>query len=106
MKTLVTIFGVFFVSLFFFAFILLTSIVLGAYYGWAMSILWSWFMVPIGLPKLSVVTFMGIFTIKSLLFTKEKALKPKDYTKDDYIGILIAPLAALLMGYLIKTFLM
>ncbi len=100
-----TVFGVF-VG---FALLIVVSALLN---GWVLSILWGWFIVPtFGLPKLSVVTAIGIaLTVHYLTYQYHKEAKSE---QDDELGILFMrsflfvifqPLLALMVGWVVHKF--
>lgn len=76
-------------------------------YGWALHLLWLWFVVPIfGLPVISIGQAIGISMIVSFL-TEQYIPKPKE-TKNtvgaDVIGFFLKPVVTVLIALLIKQF--
>jgi hypothetical protein len=72
-----------------------------AYNGWVASILWGWFVVPLGLPVLAWWQLGGAALILSVL--RGTAVEPKTdqawYTH--LLTAILAPLGALAMGWVI-----
>jgi hypothetical protein len=81
--------------------------------GWALSILWEWFIVPIGLPPVSVPMAVGIAIVVGFL-TKQTETKhcvdtrTKDEKITDAIASIVAmiayPLVALGIGWIVRGF--
>jgi hypothetical protein len=70
--------------------------------GWVLTYLWQWFIVPFGLPEISILHAWG-FAILIGMLTSPVNLK-EDTQKTDLnktIIALIAPLISLGVGYLI-----
>ena len=70
--------------------------------GWAISKLWAWFLVPLGVPAITIVHAIGIST----LFAFFKARTPPSDKDADWkslvgtiIGTFLAPLLAVLIGW-------
>ena len=91
------------------AFIALVLMIVSAMVnGWALSILWGWFIVPVfGLPKISIVQAAGI----NLLATTIVAQRPKDDEDDpklslakDFLFSILHPFLALMLGYVVHLF--
>lgn len=44
--------------------------------GWAISVLWGWFVVPLGVPALSILSAIGLsFLVELLTFNSTRAIK-------------------------------
>ena len=76
--------------------------------GWALSILWGWFMVPVfHLPTLRIPTALGIATVIGML-TEHVNWQKDDPEYDSmtkvFAGIL-GPMLCLLFGWIVKLFL-
>ncbi len=88
-----------------FALAFLFAAVLSAYQGWALSVLWAWFVQPLGAPHLGVIHAMGLMLIFALLTTGiKKAESPEKNKVAHSIGVLLAPVIAVLFGFIIKRF--
>lgn len=80
-------------------------------YGYALSVLWGWFMVPLfNAPPLSIAAAIGVATIVTLLTYK---MRKEDVTGDDLtprqtgkVMLLLAahPLFALALGWIVKQY--
>ncbi len=80
--------------------------------GWALTILWGWFIAPIfGLPILTIPQAIGVgmvvtFFTKHAIRTKET--EPKDFTtalRETLITIIFTPAFTVGMGYIVSLFL-
>jgi len=78
--------------------------------GWAISILWGWFLVPLGIPAISVPQAIGIAILTAMLFYHKN---PTDNSDDEHkgakfageiIGYTCRPFFALLAGLIVKQF--
>lgn len=80
--------------------------------GWAITKLWGWFIVPFGLPALTIPMALGIFTFVTYMtyridFAEAKAdaakgighVLVKSFTVSTF-----KPLTAILMGWIIHLF--
>ncbi len=85
--------------------VLALIILLGLYYSWALQILWTWFLVPIGLPNVTIAHMFGIAMFKGLLFAKYAKSDKGEYG-EKVTNALVAPLVALSVGYVIHTYFM
>ena len=83
---------------------------LSIYRGWALSYLWQWFMVPIGLPALSVPQCIGVALVITFL-THQYYREPEDKRTDNEkitAGVItvLGPLVTLGFGWCVKQYLM
>lgn len=77
--------------------------------GWVLSLLWAWFVVPLGVPPITYLHAVGISLLASLLTHKnspadDAALEKKNAHEKIVEGIatmLVGPLFVLLLGWLI-----
>lgn len=76
--------------------------------GYVLSILWGWFVVPFGVPPISVAWAIGISVLVTLLTTQyvktEGDSKP-DFVTMTFFGISI-PLIAWFIGFIVHSFFM
>lgn len=81
--------------------------------GWALSILWAWFIVPVfGLPALSIVQAIGLAMVVSFL-TRRIAIKKEDDEEEGawliiakaLLYAIISPLLTVFVGYIVTLFL-
>ena len=83
--------------------VLLALPVVWMYEGWVLSILWGWFIVPMGITQISIWHAVGIALFVSLFRTRS-------YIKEEFeIGFwkrtcmnLATPILTLICGYFIK----
>lgn len=70
------------------------------YNAWALTILWGWFIVPLGVKALSIAHAYG-FTLVTGLILSNRGIK-ENKGKDDWVGSIITwlllPLVALFFG--------
>jgi len=72
--------------------------------GWALSVLWSWFMVPIfHAPPLSIAQATAVSLVVSLLCHQQIPQKD-DETWDAITYPLLVPLIAVAIGWIVKGY--
>ena len=71
--------------------------------GWAMSTLWGWFVVPLGLPIISVAEAAGLCLVASVLRMRRTGNSSSDRF-EAIAGSIIFPLVSVVIGWIIKTF--
>jgi hypothetical protein len=71
--------------------------------GWVVSILWGWFMVPIGVPAISTPIAIGIVLTLSAMRMK-RVKSPDEEPWETLAFAAIAPLVALTLGWIVKQF--
>lgn len=75
-----------------------------AYQGWALAVLWSWFIVPLGAPKIGVVHAAGLALVYNF-FSRDIVELANKENHDDIgtavVKIVGVPLLFLLIGGLI-----
>jgi hypothetical protein len=73
--------------------------------GWALSILWGWFVVPVfGLPPLSIPQAIGIAVTFSLIAHQYVPSKDKE-TWGPIVFAILSPFIAVLVGYIVRSWL-
>ncbi len=76
--------------------------------GYVLSILWVWFIVPLGLPVISVAHSIGIAMVTNwLTYQYQTNKKEEDNSKaltELAILFIVRPLAVLGIGYIVKQF--
>jgi hypothetical protein len=89
--------------------IMILMIVLGSIYsGWILSIIWSWFMVPVfGLPSLSVAAGIGIKITVMLLVNPGKIEQTKDrefaeILANSFSQFFIGPTVVLFIAWIVR----
>jgi len=85
----------------------ITAITLFAIYNaWVLSILWGWFIVPLGVKSLSIAHAYGV-TLVAGLFLSTRGIK-ENKNQDDWVSSLITwlilPLVALFFGWVAVGF--
>lgn len=79
------------------------TIAAGLYFGWVLSILWGWFIVPVflSMPTLTVFQAWGIGLVFNLMFNRPSP----DKSKSSWIvALIITPLSILLTGYFLRGY--
>lgn len=79
-------------------------------WGWAVSKLWGWFLVPLGVPAITVLHGLGISMFMAVF--KQYVPKQKEKGKDtsipaligEILGILLRPLLPVLVGWIVVQF--
>lgn len=73
--------------------------------GWALSILWGWFFVPVlHLPSISIPQAIGISLVVSFLTHQYRKTEQKD-NYEEIMYAFVKPVTALVIGYIVKSFL-
>ena len=75
--------------------------------GYVLSILWSWFIIPFGLPQLSIAHAIGVGMVMSFLTYQHQTSTEADKEKAGInlvVVLIIRPLAILGVGYIVKQF--
>lgn len=78
------------------------------YYGWALSIMWGWFIEPLGGHHLSIPNAIGLSMVLGMLTLHlrqddSEGKTDKEKLKPALVAI-ISPLATLFFGYIVKSF--
>jgi len=81
---------------------------LGIWWGYAIHVLWAWFVVPIGLPAISIAQAYGLSVLFGLFMNTRGLDVGKEKTSDEWavsvtIGVLM-PAVALLFGWIAVGF--
>lgn len=74
--------------------------------AWVLTVLWGWFLVPLGIPEVSIPTAIGIALILGL-FTQHLAKeenKEKNIIADIGIRAIGAPIVSLVLGWIVTFF--
>lgn len=73
--------------------------------GWALSILWGWFFVPVlGLPPIGITQAIGIAMVTAFLTHQYDAGNEKQDQSKVWTYMLVRPLVALAIGWVVKQF--
>lgn len=77
--------------------------------GWALSVLWGWFLVPLGAPGLNIPTAIGISLVVSFL-THQVHDDAKERTFSErmarvFSAAIFTPLLGVFIGWIVKQFL-
>lgn len=77
--------------------------------GWVLSVMWGWFVVPLfELPPLTIPYAIGISMVVGMLAKNSVSTKnEKKETSElvgEIIGVILAPLFVLFMGWIVKLF--
>lgn len=70
--------------------------------GWVISVMWTWFVVPFGLPSIGVVWAIGLSCMVGMFITSPASAKSSD---DEVISKMLMPFVtgfiALLIGWIV-----
>lgn len=88
-------------------------LILGAvatiYKGWAISILWKWFLVPLGLNPISIVLAIGVGLIISFLTYQYDFVshnkEPREILVEATVGSYVLTTIFLVLGFVVSLFL-
>jgi hypothetical protein len=73
--------------------------------GWALSILWGWFVVPVfDVPQLGVVSAIGVAMVVTYLTASSSTETKKEDASKVLLATVLRPLIALLFGLIVKQF--
>jgi multisubunit Na+/H+ antiporter MnhB subunit len=86
-----------------FAILLFTPLAI-AWKGLVLSILWGWFLVPLGAPALTVSLACGVALIATFLTTDKLRERPPREAFDVLAVVVLWPAVSLLIGWCIKQF--
>lgn len=81
---------------------------LGIWWGYAIHVLWAWFVVPMGVSSISIAQAYGLSVLVSLFMNTRGLDVGKEKTSDEWvvsvtIGVLM-PAVALLFGWIAVGF--
>ena len=71
-------------------------------WGWSVSTIWRWYVVPFGAPALSVPVAIGLLALLACLSTKRI---PSVVTWDNVVDPFVRPLFLLLVAWVARLFL-
>ncbi|MNK14372.1 hypothetical protein D3C87_324890 [compost metagenome] len=78
--------------------------VMAIYRGYILSILWGWFLVPLGMPIITIPLAIG-FTLIVGYFTTNKKPKSEEYNWGEAVAVSsLTPLLFLGIGWIVKFF--
>ena len=84
----------------------LVFIISGFIRGWALSVLWNWFAVPLfGLPALTVWAAYGLVLLLHVAYVVYIPVKDERSDKEKVVGFfgaLVQPLIGVLLGWFVK----
>ena len=79
--------------------------------GWILTVLWGWFIVPLGVPSISIATALGIVIIIDMLVHRPDTseTKTKVTTMTELLGIVfskafLSPLITLGLAAIVASF--
>lgn len=79
---------------------------LAAYYGWAIALLWSWFLVPLGVPEISIPAACGVVLLVGLFKEVKASAKGEKDWQGQLSAVCLKPIIAVVFGWIIKTIFM
>lgn len=74
--------------------------------AWVFTILWGWFLVPLGAPEVSIPTAIGISLILNLFMQHLAKEETKDKNLIAEVGLraIGAPVVTLILGWIVTLF--
>lgn len=104
-STILAVFRVAFAVSFTFVITSALFVIAALYRGWALSVLWGWYLVPLGVTGISAAHGAGLAIIAGLL-THQKQHTPEEFESNvekyaHMLTPLVAPLGAVMLGYLL-----
>jgi len=73
--------------------------------GWALSLLWSWFMVPLGLPPIGIAWAIGISIVIGYLTNHNEKKKGEEVDSTHVVIVaFMRPVFAVGIGYIVHSF--
>ena len=81
----------------------LLIIPVGLYRGWVLSLLWVWFIVPLGAPEIGVIHAWGLAMAIQFMTQTWVHREDKEPMKS-IANLILSPLVILLVGYILKGF--
>ena len=93
-------------AFFLFPLLVLVGLVFMLYYAWTFTVLWAWFLVPLGAPAITLAHAYGIMLITGLF--KDIKLEKGQKTAEEWGSAMMAwlqkPIFALAIGGIVKFF--
>ena len=80
------------------------TLILHGSYGYIIYLFWKWYVVPIGLPDISIAHAIGLKLFVSLFTDDKRDIKHE--LKDDSPDYILTPIIISLCGYSINHFFM
>jgi hypothetical protein len=74
--------------------------------GFALSVLWGWFLTPLGLPEIGLAHAIGIALVVAMLTSRQSDSEDKEKAFERLFQGFLVPLIALLFGWIIHAFFM
>jgi len=79
------------------------AVTMSIYCGWAFSVIWGWFMVPVfGLPRLSIAAAIGISTMLSMTRLSSQSNKDSHWKLLAYYFVIVT--VSLLVAWIAHLF--
>ena len=76
--------------------------------GWVLSLMWAWFIVPLGVVPIRRVHALGVGVLVSLLTSPGKRSKDERTSQEQFSDAvahaLVTPLIYLVMGWIVQRF--
>ena len=75
------------------------------YVAWCMLVMYNWFLLPLGLPVVTLWQLYGIGLTIALIFPRQTFIPKNRDNKLEVFTILGTPIINVIFGYIVKTFL-
>lgn len=84
-------------------FLLILIVPIGLYRAWVLTVMWMWFIVPLGLPEIGIAHAWGISMAIGMLTVSHVYKEDKEPLKS-FANMIFAPLVLLGIGYIVHSF--
>lgn len=85
--------------------LLAVALVATVLHGWALALLWAWFVVPVfGLPTLTYLQAIGLALVFSMFVTTKRSSETKQDTWEGAVASLLTPFLVVGMGWILTMF--
>jgi len=74
------------------------------WWGYVLSVMWGWFLVPLGAPEIGVAHAIGIAGLVAMMAKNSNASKDYKSLSGKVAEAFVAPLVTLAIGWVAKTF--
>lgn len=79
-------------------------VLLSLYYAFALYTLWGWFVVPLGIAKISMAHAYGLSLIPTTILGTRGLYAPEDKRKEAAVAAALVPAIGLLAGWIALSF--
>lgn len=76
----------------------------GLWWSYVSTVLWGWFVVPLGLPAIGLWHMYGLRMFYSLFMGFQRNPKEQESVSSAIAGVILGPMFVLLFAYIAKQF--